>query len=78
MFVRIVQQMKKIDFEKYLVDIKQDICLRILNIDYVILFKRLMVDCDGQCCRRSTPRDDRANGAHTMRGSTDGGSCTDK
>ena len=59
-------------------DIKQDICLRILNIDYVILFKRLIVDCDEWPCRRRTPRDDSANGAHTLRGSTERGSCTDK
>ena len=39
MFVRIVQQMKRIDFEKYLVDIKQDDSMRIMSIDYVILFK---------------------------------------
>ena len=36
MFVRIVQQMKRIDFEKYLVDIKQDDSMRIMSIDYVI------------------------------------------
>ena len=39
MSVRIVQQMKRIDFEKYLVDIKQDNCMRIMSIDYVILLK---------------------------------------
>ena len=36
MFVRIVQQMKRIDFEKYLVAIKQDDSMRIMSIDYVI------------------------------------------
>ena len=39
MFVRIVRQMKRIDFEKYLFDIKQDDSMRIMNIDYVILLK---------------------------------------
>ena len=34
-----------------------------------------MVDCDGWACRWSTPRDDGANGAHNMWGSTDGWSC---
>ena len=58
MSIRIVQQMQRIDFEKYLVVTKQDICLRILNIDYVILFKRLIMDCDGWPCRL---RDDSAN-----------------
>ena len=30
-----------------------------------------MVDCDGWACKRSTPRDDIANGAHNMQGPTD-------
>ena len=39
MFVRIVRQMQRIDFEKYLVAMKQDDSMRIMNIDYVILLK---------------------------------------
>ena len=39
MFVRIVRQMKRIDFEKYLFDIKQDDGMRIMNIDHVIFLK---------------------------------------
>ena len=33
MFVRIVQQMKQIDDEKYVVDIKQEYRMRLMNID---------------------------------------------
>ena len=33
MFDRIVQLMKKIDFKKIAVDIKQEYCMRIMNID---------------------------------------------
>ena len=40
--------------------------------------ERLMVDCDGWRCRRSTPRDDGTNGAHNMQGSTDKWSCSGK
>ena len=40
--------------------------------------KRLMMDCDGWLCRRSTPRDDRAKWAHNMPGSTDGWRCSVK
>ena len=47
MFVAIDQQIKEIDFKRYLVDIRQDNCRRIMNIDYVKFVKRLMVDCDG-------------------------------
>ena len=39
MFVRIVWHMKRIDFEKYFVAIKQDDSMRIMNIDHVILLK---------------------------------------
>ena len=55
MFVRIVQQMKQIDDEKYVVDIKQEYRMRIMNIDlYVICWK-----ADGGLWL-----DDIADGAH--------------
>ena len=68
MFVRIVRQMKRIDFEKYLFDIKQDDSMRIMNIDHVIFLKGWWW----------TVMDDVAEGAHTMGGSSEGWCCSVK
>ena len=72
--IRLVKQMKKNNYWKICSGYKLGIMLRIMNIDNCIynFVERLMVDRNGQRCRRSTQRDDGTNGAHTMQESTDG------